>query len=139
MSLTIIFLFAAVMLSAAGMLIFIEITKKRSSKIDVEKYRVRWLEIQKQLKRDDDASNALAVLNADKLFDHAMKDLGYSGLTMAERLKSVNRVLSQKPEVWKAHKLRNQIAHEIDMKVSYTKARWALAVFKKALKELGAI
>lgn len=139
MKIEIIFFFAAVLIIGAALLVLIEVTKKRKGKIDVEKYRVKWLEIQNMLKKDDEQSNAMAVLSADKLFDQAMKDLGYPGLTMAERLKSVNRVLSDKPAVWRAHKLRNQVAHEIDMKVTYDKARWALGVFKKSLKEIGAI
>ena len=139
MRVEIIFFFAAIFIVGALVLIFIEITKKRTNKIDVEKYRVKWLEVQNQLQRDNDQSNALAVLNADKLLDNSLKDLGYAGLTMAERLKSVNKILSDKPAVWRAHKLRNQIAHEIDMKISYTEARWALGVYKKSLKELGVI
>ena len=139
MKIEIIFFFAAVLIIGALLLVVIEITKKQTKKIDVEKYRVKWLEIQNQISRDNDQANALAVLNADKLLDHCLKDLGYAGLTMAERLKGVNRKLSDKPEVWRAHKLRNQVAHEIDMKITYNEARWAIKVYKKALKELGAI
>lgn len=134
-----IFFFAAIFIVGAMLLIFIELTKKRPKTIDVEKYRIQWLEIQNQLKRDDDQANAMAVLSADKLLDHSLKDLGFPGLTMAERLKAVNRKLSDKPAVWQAHKLRNRVAHEIDMRVTYDKARWALSVYKKALKELGVI
>ncbi len=139
MKIEIIFFFAAVLIIGALLLVVIEITKKQTKKIDVEKYRVKWLEIQNQISRDNDQANALAVLSADKLLDHCLKDLGYAGLTMAERLKGVNRKLSDKPEVWRAHKLRNQVAHEIDMKITYNEARWAIKVYKKALKELGAI
>ena len=139
MKIEIIFFFAAILIVGAFLLIIIEITKKQTKKIDIEKYRVKWLEIQNQINRDDNQANALAILNADKLLDHCLKDLGYSGLTMAERLKGVNRKLSDKPEVWRAHKLRNQVAHEIDMQISYDQARWAIKVYKKALKELGAI
>ncbi len=134
-----IFFFGAILIVGALLLIFIEFSKKRTRKIDSEKYRVRWMEVQGQLDKNNDHANALAVLNADKLFDHALKDLGYQGLTMAERLKGVNRVLSDKPAVWRAHKLRNKVAHEIDASVSYKEARWALAVYKKALKDLGVI
>ena len=137
----VIFLFAAILIVGALVLVAIELTKRRpNKKIDVEKYRVKWLEIQNQIQRGDDQANASAVVNADKLLDHSLKSLGYEGLTMAERLKSVkNRKLSDKQAVWQAHRLRNQVVHEIDMKVSYDKARWALGVYKKALKELGAI
>jgi transposase len=41
--------------------------------------------------------------------------------------------------LWTAHKLRNRIAHETDVVVGYNEARYALASYKKALKDLGAI
>jgi hypothetical protein len=44
-----------------------------------------------------------------------------------------------KNSLWTAHKLRNRIAHETDAVVGYNDARYALACYKKALKDLGAI
>ena len=41
--------------------------------------------------------------------------------------------------VWRAHKLRNAIAHEAGFEVSYKQAFNALAIYKEALKDLGAI
>jgi hypothetical protein len=41
--------------------------------------------------------------------------------------------------VWTAHKLRNQIAHEPGVTVTYEDARQALGAFKQALKDIGAI
>jgi len=41
--------------------------------------------------------------------------------------------------VWTAHKLRNQIAHEPDVRLDYDGARRALTAFKQALKDIGAI
>ena len=58
---------------------------------------------------------------------------------MGERLKRVDGRLSDINKVWYAHKIRNQIAHEPDFLLEYTTANRALASFKQALKDLGAI
>jgi len=135
---SIMILFAFVIV--AGALLFAMITfSKRGHKLDVEKYRTRWLTIEQSLERDNQASYHMAVLNADKLVDQALKDLGYSGQTMAERLKATRGKLTKREAVWKAHKLRNRVAHEPEVNVKYDQARMALASFKRALKDLGAI
>ena len=135
---TLIFLFAAVIIM--GVLLFAIITfGKRGSLLNVEKYRTRWLAIEQSLERDNPASHRMAIIDADKLVDHALKDKGFKGETMGERLKSAKAALPHRDNIWQAHKLRNRIAHESDAKVSYDQARRALAQFKQTLKDLGAI
>ena len=134
----IIVLFAAVLI--IGVLLFAIITLgKRSSALDVEKYRTRWLAIEQSIAKDNTASYQMAILNADKLVDQALKDRGFKGQTMGERLKSAKASLPHRDNIWQAHKLRNQLAHEPDAIVSYDQARRALAQFKQTLKDLGAI
>jgi hypothetical protein len=79
------------------------------------------------------------VLNADKLLDQALRERGVKGETMGERMKTARESWSNANGVWTAHKLRNQIAHESEVQVSYDDARRALANFKQALKDIGAI
>jgi hypothetical protein len=135
---SIILLFAIVIV--VGAILFAVITLgKRSSNLDVEKYRVWWLDIEQSLKRDDPTSYHMAILDADKLVDHALREKGFSGKTMGERLKATRGQLSDRDSIWFAHKLRNRIAHEPGVKVNYNQARRALAGFKRALKDLGAI
>lgn len=129
--------FAAILIVAGLILVFI--VSRGGKQLNQEKYRTKWLTIERSLAKDQPASYHLSVLNADKLLDHAMKEAGYKGQTMGERLKSASSALSNKNAVWSAHKLRNQIAHEPDVQVSYDTARRALASFKQALKDLGAI
>jgi hypothetical protein len=121
------------------LIVVIMLTKKGTPALDVDKYRMRWLAIEKQLIRDQSSSYHLAVLNADKLLDQALKERGVRGETMGERMKTARESWSNANNVWTAHKLRNQIAHESDVQVSYDDARRALAGFKQALKDIGAI
>lgn len=136
---TALLLIAAVVVMGVLLFALITMTKKGNNQLDVEKYRVRWLTIERQLKKDEESSYHLAVLNADKLFDHALKEKGFPGKVMADRLKNAQDRLNNKDSVWSAHKLRNKIAHEPEITVSYEDARQALAAFKASLKDLEAI
>ncbi len=135
---TMIILMFAIVLVIGGALLLV-IVMRGGHKIDQDKYRSRWLKIENSLKNGQEASYHLAILNADKLLDNAMRELGYKGDTMGERLKRSRGNFKNLNAVWAAHKLRNQIAHEPDVKIDYVTARRALASFKKALKDIGAI
>lgn len=135
---SIIFLFAAILI--VGVILFAVITLgKRSSTLNVNKYRTKWLAIEQSISKDDEARCHIAILNADKLVDQALREKGFKGQTMGERLKSAQSALPHLNAIWSAHKLRNQIAHEPDFKVNYDTTRKALAQFKQTLKDLGAI
>ena len=133
-----IFFFAAIII--IGVILFAIVTLgKKGGRLDVEKYRIKWLSIEQSLARDNEASYQLAVLNADKLLDHALREKGFKGQTMGDRLKAAKDSLPHRNDIWTAHKLRNQLAHEPDFKVDYNQARKALAGFKAGLKDIGAI
>ncbi len=134
----IIVLFAAVLI--VGVLLFAVITfGKKGSSLDVEKYRTKWLSIEQSVASDNEATCHMAIMNADKLVDQALIDKGFKGQTMGERLKSAKAALPHRDNIWQAHKLRNRIAHEADVKISYDVTRRALAQYKQTLKDLGAI
>lgn len=133
-----VFVFVAVLIVAA--IVFVIVTggfSFRKHALDTQKYRSRWLSIEQQLKKAEPATYQLCVLNADKLLDHALRELGTKGQTMGERMKVTKWTNAH--AVWGAHKLRNQIAHEADVSIGYDEARRALAGFKQGLKDVGAI
>lgn len=132
-------LFAAILIVAGLVLAVIVMTKGGSKKLNQEKFRSRWMSIEGSLNKEQEASLHLAIINADKLVDQAMRDSGVKGATMGERLKSSGQLFSNKNSLWSAHKMRNKIAHESEVHVTYDSARRALASFKQALKDLGAI
>lgn len=136
---TIFFMLAGILVFAGIVLWLMFRLHHNSSELDVEKYRKRWLEIERLVTRDDHRSCQFAIIEADKLLDIAMKEKSIRGDTMGERLKTAKDGWSDRNAIWTAHKLRNQIVHEADVKVGYDAARRALAGFKQALKDLGAI
>ncbi|HEY8886352.1 MAG TPA: hypothetical protein VIM31_02510 [Candidatus Microsaccharimonas sp.] len=138
-SISAIFFIAAIFVFGAILFAVVSLTRRGPTTLDVQKYRTRWMTIEQQLKRDEPMTYQLTVLNADTLLDQALKDKGTQGATMGERMKQMQQKWSNANNVWTAHKLRNQIAHEPDVKLSYDSARRALASFKQALKDVGAI
>lgn len=124
-----------------GIFVFIAIstTGRRAHNFDVEEYQTRFLKIENSLSRENKLSYNVSVIEADKLLDRALMELGVPGKTMGERLKASSGRFSQLNSVWYAHKQRNQIAHEQDFNLDYNQAKHALATFRQALKDLGAI
>ncbi|MDB5177933.1 MAG: hypothetical protein JWO61_316 [Candidatus Saccharibacteria bacterium] len=134
-----IIVFAIVLILGGILLAVMSVSKGGKKYLDVEKYRVKWLAIEQSVQDHQEATYHLALMNADKLLDQALKERGFHGNTMGERLKSAQKAWSNANHVWTAHKLRNQIAHEADVKISLDMTRRALAAFKQALKDVGAI
>ncbi len=125
-----------------GILLFLAIsmTKKRKHSFDKENYQIDFLRIENSLEQGNEATYSMAIIQGDKLLDKAMCEMGVQGRTMGDRLKRIGKEkFSQLNSVWHAHKLRNQIAHESDFQPEYRQAQHALATYKQALKDLGAI
>ena len=130
---------AAALVLGGALLLFIFYRSGDGVQLNVEKYRSQWLKIDGSIEKGSSATYQMAILNADKLLDSALKEAKYSGNTMGERLKSADKVFGNVNAVWAAHKLRNRIAHEPDVSIRYDTARPAMATFKQALKDVGAI
>ena len=133
------FLLIAVLFVGALIFLAIWLTGKRGHDFDKEQYQTDFLRIENSLTRDNELSYNAAVIEADKLLDKALNELGVPGKTMGERLKRSSERFSQVNSVWYAHKMRNQIAHEHKFKADYNQAKHALGAYKQALKDLGAI
>lgn len=129
----------AILLIGCGILFLLAHGRKGGKNLDIDKYRSQWLKIERQLVRDQESSYHMTILNADKLLDLALRQRGFKGQTMGERMKSAKVVWTSANNIWTAHKVRNQIAHEADVRVRYEDARRALAAYKQGLKDLGAI
>ena len=131
--------FLAIIIVAVLVFVAILLTGKRGHHFNTEFYQAKFLEIENKLRQDNPATYALAVINGDKLLDKAMIEIGIPGKTMGDRLKRGGGRFTDLNAVWRAHKLRNAIAHETDLEIGYKQAANALTVYKQALKDLGAI
>ncbi len=133
------FLLLGVLIVAVVLIIYISLAKRENPYMNRQRYQTHWLEIENSLNRDNAATYHMAILNADKLLDQALKDRRFRGQTMGERMKAANKEWKNADHVWTAHKIRNQLAHETNAKVNYDTAIRALSAYKQALKDLGAI
>lgn len=138
-NLSLVFFLASVLIVGGLLFAVIALAKRGPRNLDIEKYRSRWLTIEQQLKRDEVSSYHMCIMNADKMVDQALIERGISGQTMGERMKQAKNMWSNANHIWSAHKLRNQIAHEPDVRLDYEGTRRALVAYKQALKDLGAI
>ncbi len=133
------FILIAVLILAVVGIIYLLFASKSSPKLKIDRYRTQWLAIENSFSKDNPASWQLAIFNADKLVDRALRESKYKGQTMGERMKSAQKIWTNANYIWGAHKIRNQLAHETDVKLTHSTALRALSAYKQALKDLGAI
>lgn len=111
---------------------------KKHSGLDHAYFQKQWQTIE-GFKTNGSAGWQLAIFEADKLLDHALKARGYGGQTMGDRLKSAGSSFMNRDTVWQAHKLRNRLAHEQNVQLNAIVVDQALRGFKGALKDVGAL
>ncbi len=125
--------FTLVLLAAVGLLIFL----KRPHKLKTNYFIIKWQELQKLCV--DKSTWALAIINADKLLEEALKKAHFKGKTMGERLVAAQHSLTDNDSVWYGHKLRNRLVHEESVKLRKSHVQDALMGFRQALRDLGAM
>ena len=108
----------------------VNLPKKRAAK--------SWQTVEKHLFVGSEADLRLAIFEADKLLDEALKSAGFMGETLGEKLKQIDESkLANINEIWEAHKLRNKLAHELDFKLNRNTAERALAIYEQTFRDLG--
>jgi hypothetical protein len=121
-----------------GLALLVIITRGRNrTGLNRAHFQQKWDEIN-MLKNSSQAGLKLAVIEADKLLDKALKQLSYGGDTMADRMKQAGAALGDQNAVWTAHKFRNRLVHE-DVQVRKSHINKSLNAFRRALKSLGAL
>jgi hypothetical protein len=97
-----------------------------------------WGAVQEHFYRGGESDLKVAILEADKLLNDALRDAGVMGPQLGDRLKKAGaEQIPNLNELWQAHKLRNQIAHEPNFKLKRDLAERALNIYEVALKNLG--
>lgn len=133
----IIFLIAAIVFGIVVLFVLGRLVKHKPRRLNQQYYQKKWLEILVRVKTYD--GMILAVIDADKLMDQALKKRNYRGKTMGERLVAAQHDIKDNDAVWYAHKLRNRLVHEPNMRLRKNEAKNALAGIRQGLKDLGAL
>lgn len=83
-----------------------------------EKYRgikktTRLTEVLQHIESTNPNDWKLAIIEADIILDDVLKQQGYPGSSLGERLRSIStEQLGSLNDAWEAHKIRNRIAHD---------------------------
>ncbi len=103
--------------------------RKKISPKRVEEIRDHW----KAIIRNPD--HRYAIMEADKLLDLALGEIGYRG-NLGAKLKKCPRLFSSLNDVWAAHKVRNNIAHQLHYRVDEGTYKKTMLAFKRAFQDL---
>jgi len=96
-----------------------------------------WNKIQRRLDAGLESEYKMAVIEADDMLDVSLKRMGYMGSNLEERLgKLTSATLENIEEVYTAHKVRNNIVHNPDYRLSLDEARATLDIYEKAFNSL---
>lgn len=128
---------ATALIVALVVLLVIIRRRRRPRQLDTAKYKTKWDALQSLL--PDSKMWPLAIIDADKLLEEALKARHYKGKTMGERLVSAQHDIVSNDMVWFAHKLRNKLVHDQDVKLRKNDVKEALLGFRAALKDIGAL
>jgi uncharacterized membrane protein len=81
----------------------------------------------------------LAIIEADIILDEILKDAGYAGTSLGERLRSISpQQLRSLDDAWQAHKVRNQIAHGgADFILTKRLAEDTIKQYRRVFHEMG--
>ena len=129
----------ALVVIIAGFLLYFwlrKISRPELSGLSQKEIQHQWSEVCDIIKVKKEMNYKLAVIEADKLLDHILKAMHFQGDTMGDRLKVAIYRFPKLRKVVLAHRVRNQIVHEVNYSLRYGVARLLLKLYKRALKHL---
>jgi hypothetical protein len=103
------------------------------------KRQTRLDDVQQHVLSDNPNDWKLAIIEADIILDQTLKERGYVGNTLGERLRGITpSQLSSVDDAWDAHRVRNKIAHEgADFVVTKRIAEETIARYMRVFREFG--
>ena len=104
-----------------------------------QQFKEHWQRIEEIMSLPGLEQTKSAIFEADKLLDTALRQSGFRGETMGERLKSARQHFGNNAVyqgLWEAHKMRNALAHEVGFDVPKVVGRQHLDQFKAGLQYL---
>jgi hypothetical protein len=100
----------------------------------------KWQVLNEKFREGKPDSLKVAVIQGDALVDTVLKTAGLPGEHMADRLDNIEPgELASFEDIWRSHKIRNQIVHEENFELTREAAEKALRGYEKFLKEIKVI
>ncbi|TET84150.1 MAG: hypothetical protein E3J36_02145 [Candidatus Nealsonbacteria bacterium] len=105
----------------------------------VRKVVKAWAKITARLETGLESEYKLSVIEADSILNDILKRMGFGGETLGERLEKLTAAtLLNLKQIWEAHKIRNNIIHDPDYRLTLDEARRVLDIYEQALRDLQA-
>jgi len=101
----------------------------------------RWDDVETHITTDNPNDWKLAIIEADIMLEDVLKEAGYAGLTIGDKLKSASPTsFTTLDQAWRAHRVRNQIAHSgPDFVLTKKLAQETIAQYKMVFQEFNAL
>ena len=97
----------------------------------------RWDAVMKKMEAGSKDSLGLAVIEADKIVDDALTQLGLEGEHMADRLEQLSEDdVRALPRLWRAHRVRNNLVHTPGYELTPEQVKIVIADCEAFLKEI---
>ena len=102
-----------------------------------KKINRQWERITKRLETGIESEHKLAIIEADDMLDAVLKRLGYAGQTLEEKLKNLtSATLPNIQQLYEIHRLRNNIVHDPDYRLTQEEAKKTLDTYGAAFRDL---
>ena len=96
-----------------------------------------WNKIVNRLSTGSESESKMAIIEADDLLDSSLKRLGFFGQTLEEKLSKLSSAtVGNLDDIYAAHKVRNNIVHNPDYKLSPEEAKTAIEAYQRAFNSL---
>ena len=104
-----------------------------------DRYIDSWTKLRENARATPPSSYNVAIMNADALIDGLLQEIGFVGNDVAERFGRLNNMgLRQNVvnDIFRAHKIRNQIAHAPNFLINTKDAEKVLDLYETFLREV---
>ena len=109
-------------------------------KFNVPRYTSHWKAIKDKSTTNPPESLTLAIVAADNLVGDALDEMGLEGEHIADKLEKLNpRELKTLNNLWRAHRIRNDLVHTTGFEIKGDEASEVLNIYESFLKEIGAL
>jgi hypothetical protein len=101
----------------------------------------RWHDVTTHIQSPNPSDWRLAIVEADIILEEALEEIGLAGNTIGEKLKGASsEQLRSLDDAWKAHRVRNEIAHTgADFVLTQRIAQETVNQYQRVFVELGKI
>ncbi|MEK7068687.1 MAG: hypothetical protein AAB964_02640 [Patescibacteria group bacterium] len=109
--------------------------------VETRKGNERWERIVELANGASEGDWRRSILEADIMLGDMLGEIGYPGTSVGEQLRHANPIqMTTLDLAWKAHKIRNDVAHQGEtMELNERDVRATIDYYKRVFEELGAI